>query len=190
MRNALIDSVRSLTENWAHHRPIFIVIDGPAGVGKTTLANEIRNCLGLGEIIHCDDLYNGWDDALSPTLERHFNQWIVDPLRQGLMPRYLKYDWSSGAYGEEVQVPESSLVILEGVGAAVKNVAEIADISIWMELPESLGPTFGLTRVLERDGMQIEKEMRRWITEQQDFFEKHHNRDNCSVHLPYGAPSE
>lgn len=189
MRNALIDSIRGLLK-LERHRAALVVIDGPAGAGKTTLAEEIRKSVGEGEVIHCDDLYNGWDDALTPTLERHLLEWIVGPLSQGQLPIYQKYDWSTGRYGKQIHVPHTRLVILEGVGAALKCVTDIADISIWLEIPQSLGPAFGLTRVLERDGAQIETEMLRWIEQQKEFFKEHHNRDNCSIHLPYGAPAE
>ena len=48
-------------------RPI-IAIDGPAGAGKTTLAHEIflalSNSMSI-QVIHMDDLYAGWDKALT-----------------------------------------------------------------------------------------------------------------------------
>ena len=189
MHNELIDSIHPLIKTHGE-RPVFIVIDGPAGAGKTTLADELISSIGAGEVIHCDDLYNGWNDALSPTLEEHFQEWIVGPLKNGLMPKYRKFDWSTGKYGLEVQVPQTPLLILEGVGSALKTVTDMADISIWMEIPESLGATFGLERVLERHGRHLEAQMRQWIVEQQQFFQKHHNQENCSIQLPYGAPAE
>lgn len=184
MRAALIDKIKELLSQKSR-QPIFVIIDGPAGAGKTTLANEIVSQLDTGEVIHCDDLYNGWDDALTPTLERHFNEWILEPLRQGAMPRYQKYDWHANAYRERVQLPDSRLVILEGVGAALPQVTDRADLAIWIDI----SPELGLERVLHRDGNEIHQQMLRWIEEQQAFFALHHSRENCTIHLTYGAPT-
>ncbi len=44
-----------------------IAIDGPAGAGKTTLATNLALALAQDlrvQIIHMDDLYDGWDNAL------------------------------------------------------------------------------------------------------------------------------
>ncbi len=185
MRNALFDNITALLDS-ERERPIFLVIDGPAGAGKTTLARQIVTSMGQGEVIHCDDLYNGWHDALTPTLERHFREWIIEPVSKSRMPRYQKYNWISGNYESEIEVPATGLLILEGVGAGLKSMTNIADLSIWMEIP----PSLGLARVLERDGSNIEEEMVAWIARQTEFFAEHHNRENCSIHLPYGAPAE
>ncbi|MEY2798834.1 MAG: hypothetical protein RIS22_1100 [Actinomycetota bacterium] len=185
MRSALLDKIVALLDS-KRERPVFLVIDGPAGAGKTTLARQILTSMGQGEVIHCDDLYNGWHDGLTPTLEHHLREWILEPLSESKMPRYRKYNWNSGNYENEIEVPVTGLLILEGVGAALKSMTDFADLSIWMEIP----PTLGLERVLERDGTSIEEEMVMWIAKQGEFFAEHHNRENCSIHLPYGAPAE
>jgi len=64
-------------------------------------------------------------------------------------------------------------------------VSQLADLSMWIDIPFDLG----LERVLARDGMEIHQEMLRWITQQAEFFALHRNRENCSLHLPYGAPA-
>jgi uridine kinase len=51
-------------------RPV-IAIDGPAGAGKTTLAQEIFRAFSTKssvQVIHMDDLYDGWGNALSSDL--------------------------------------------------------------------------------------------------------------------------
>lgn len=184
MRSALLDKVQALLQQ-QRTNPLFVVIDGPAGAGKTTLAREILSHVGMGEIIHGDDLYNGWADALTPTLEQTITRSVLEPLRAGAMPRYLRYDWESGKYRNEVAVPETPLIIFEGVGVALPSVTSFADLSIWIDID----PDFGLERVVARDGDAIAAQMRQWLPVQAAFFALHHNRENCSLHLPYGAPA-
>jgi uridine kinase len=185
MRAALLDNIKELLQQQRAH-PILVVIDGPAGAGKTTLAREIISHVGVGEVIHGDDLYNGWGDALTPTLERTLQQWVLQPLRVGAAPRYQRYDWALGKYRSEVIVPKTPMIILEGVGVALPSVTTLADLSIWIDID----PELGLERVIARDGGAITAEMRRWLVAQDKFFALHHNQENCSLHLPYGAPAQ
>ena len=186
MQHDLLNSLTALLHNRsASAPPALIIIDGPAGAGKTTLAQEIVTTFGYGEIIHCDDLYNGWEDALTPTLERTIIEGIINPIQSSEPVQYMKYDWIAGRYSERITVPATPLIILEGVGCALPSVASAAQLSIWMDIPVELG----LERVLKRDGTHIQKEMLTWIARQQEFFSQNQNRANCTLHLPYGAPA-
>lgn len=185
MHAALLDKLKEPSQQW-RARPIVVVIDGPAGAGKTTLARKIISRYGVGEVIHGDDLYNGWADALTPTLEQTITRSVLEPLRNGAMPRYRRYDWALGEYGSEVVVPETPLIILEGVGLALPSVTSFANLSIWIDID----PELGLERVIARDGDAIAEQMRQWLPVQAAFFALHNNRENCSLHLPYGAPAQ
>ena len=51
-----------------------IAIDGPAGAGKTTLAAKFFAEFSVDKsvlVIHLDDLYDGWDNALSSAMLSH-----------------------------------------------------------------------------------------------------------------------
>ncbi len=48
-----------------------IAVDGPAGAGKTTLATNLALALSQDlkvQVIHMDDLYDGWQNALGAQL--------------------------------------------------------------------------------------------------------------------------
>ena len=93
-----------------------ISIDGPAGSGKTTLAAELSVALfstfGDVPIIHLDQLYEGWDGALDSKLFERIDSWILTPIRNGLPPKYLEYDWHLGAYSKWIELALIPILII------------------------------------------------------------------------------
>jgi len=160
-------------------RPILIAIDGPAGSGKTSLANQLANNLKSATTIHMDDLYNGWEDALTATLTRHLEEWVLDPLTQHQSVKYQKFDWINSEYGPTVEVSDVELLILEGVGAAQAKIRQQADLTIWIEV----GAQIGLARVLNRDGAQILPYMLKWQERESAHFIKDQTKENCQIFI-------
>ena len=160
-------------------RPILIAIDGPAGSGKTSLANQLASNLKSATTIHMDDLYNGWEDALTATLTRHLEEWVLDPLTQHQSVKYQKFDWINSEYGPTVEVSDVELLILEGVGAAQARIRQQADLTIWIEV----GAQVGLARVLNRDGAQILPYMLKWQERESAHFIKDQTKENCQIFI-------
>lgn len=160
-------------------RPILIAIDGPAGSGKTSLANQLASNLKSATTIHMDDLYNGWEDALTSTLTRHLEEWVLDPLTQHQSVKYQKFDWINSEYGPSVEVSDVELLILEGVGAAQARIRQQADLTIWIEV----GAQIGLARVLNRDGAQILPYMLKWQERESAHFIKDQTKENCQIFI-------
>jgi len=159
--------------------PILIAIDGPAGSGKTSLANQLASNLKSATTIHMDDLYNGWEDALTATLTRHLEEWVLDPLTLHQSVKYQKFDWNTGEYGPTVEVRDVELLILEGVGAAQSKIRQQADLTIWIEV----GAQIGLARVLNRDGAQILPYMLKWQERESAHFIKDQTKENCQIFI-------
>jgi uridine kinase len=159
--------------------PILLAIDGPAGSGKTSLANQLSNELNSATTIHMDDLYNGWEDALTATLTRHLEEWILVPLTQEASVKYQKFDWTGGEYGPPVEIRDIELLILEGVGAAQARIRNQADLTIWIEV----GAQIGLARVLDRDGTQILPYMLKWQERESAHFINDQTKENCQIFI-------
>ena len=148
-------------------RPI-IAIDGPAGAGKTTLATNIHLALFpnyTSTIIHMDDLYNGWDKALSSELTEVLTH-IAMAHRQGHPISLSKYDWANAVFSPAELIDDAQVIILEGVGSGQSAVREFLSALIWIDIEESKG----LSRVLERDGEGIKVEMQKWLMTQEQHF--------------------
>ena len=69
--------------------PIVVAIDGPAGSGKTTLAQKLVNDLSDAQVIHMDDLYDGWNDPLSAKLTARVISQLFQPFVMQLPVKYL-----------------------------------------------------------------------------------------------------
>lgn len=148
-----------------------VTIDGPAGSGKTTLANELSIALadssGAMSVIHLDELYEGWDGALDAKLFERISAWILTPIRNGLNPKHLKYDWHQGKYTTWTEVPLTSVVIIEGVGSGHTSMRQYVSQALWVEADEDLL----LDRVVQRDGESIRDEMLIWKVREQTYFD-------------------
>ena len=158
-----------------------ISIDGPAGSGKTTLARRISEHYEGGQVLtlHMDDLYNGWEDALTSQLTRTLVNQILTPATQGKALGFRKYDWLSKSFGDLISHPAPNLLILEGVGSGQKATRAFTDELIWIDIDSEVG----LQRVLRRDGDYLETEMRIWQIREQEHFKSENTRDCATIRV-------
>jgi len=161
-------------------RPI-IAIDGPAGAGKTTLAREVHLALSLEmsvNVIHMDDLYDGWNNALSEDLTQVL-LYLVDQHKEKKPAAIRKYNWATSAFAESEELPPADLLILEGVGSGDKALLDELAALIWIDID----PEIGVKRVLERDGSQVADEMKKWVGAQEEYFSQHSTREKADFIL-------
>jgi uridine kinase len=128
-----------------------VVVDGPAGSGKTTYATALSAALGAAPVVHMDDLFGGWAGALVPDVWQRLETQVLAPLREGRAARYRMYDWDADEFGGWVDVPRHAVLVLEGVGAAARAVDPWAVLRVWVEVPAELR----LARGLDRDGIAM-----------------------------------
>ena len=156
-------------------------IDGPAGAGKTTFAAKLEAELsekGTVRVIHMDDLYNGWDNALSNPLSEILDR-ISTAHIAGREFVIKIYNWHIMAFDREERIAPTDYLIIEGVGAAQQIVRESGATSYWLDIE----PEIGLQRVLNRDGAHIEVQMRQWQVDQDKHFARDETRENCEFKL-------
>lgn len=164
-----------------------VAIDGPAGSGKTTTASRIaRDAADVGasaEVVHLDDLYEGWS-GLEGSLWPRLSAQVLEPLRRGLPGRFQRYDWPSGAFADWVDVPVPDLLVLEGCGSARRAVDAFAVLRVWVEAPASLR----LERGLARDGDDAREHWLAWMDGEAAHFAREATRERADVRLDaFGA---
>ncbi len=155
-----------------------ILVDGPAGAGKSTLAADIAEYLAPRSVgvIHMDDLYDGWD-GLSGDLGDYLAEEIEPQLRAGDEIVHRSYDWHAGAFGAQVHLPATDVVILEGVGAGHPTLADVADLLVWVEAD----PQVCARRWRDRDGPAMNEYADRWREQQDAHFQRYRTRERADV---------
>lgn len=158
-----------------------IAIDGRAGAGKTTLANEL--CLALNlrrkvSVVHLDEIYAGWELALTENLTASLSQ-IIRSISVGESVTFPIYDWTSKQFDSTREISPCDVIIIEGVGSAQRVVRDMATATIWIDVDQETG----LERVLGRDGPAIVDQMNIWQEREERHFLSDATRENADFIL-------
>jgi uridine kinase len=171
----LVDKVNESSKKCGQTK--IIVIDGPAGSGKTTLAKSLSGLLENCPIIHMDEIYDGWENALSPKTSQDLVEWIINPLLESRSIEFVKYDWYLEKRIEKVVINLPKVLIIEGVGSSSFEISKHASLKLWIEVTKETG----INRVLTRDGQQIQEQMKKWQSQESKFFIENNSKENSDI---------
>lgn len=155
-----------------------IVIDGPAGSGKTTTAEQIAALLAPRSVavVHMDDLYDDWT-GLDDSLTDYLTEELEPQIRAGDEITHRRFDWHARRFGDPVTLPPTDVLIIEGVGAGQPALADVADLAVWVEAD----PDICARRWLDRDGPQMEHRLPEWVRREQEHFVRYRTRERADV---------
>jgi uridine kinase len=156
-----------------------VTIDGPAGSGKTTLAETLNQHIASSSVVPMDSLYNGWSDALAPELWDRIERMILQPLSQGSAAQYSAFNWATNAFETSVEIAPTDVIILEGVGSSHPSVKAFSSFNIWISAPKEVL----LDRVLNRDGTHLRDEMLGWQVAEHEYFTQFEVEGNADLRL-------
>lgn len=140
-----------------------VCVDGPAGSGKTTLAGAISALVPDCQVVHCDELLQGWRGlpGLAATVEA-----MLRPLAAGGSGEWRRWDWAADAWAESHVVRPGGLLVLEGVGCWSPDVADLVGLLVWVEAESQAR----LARGMARDGEQMRAAWVQWRLDEDDLF--------------------
>lgn len=148
-------------------RAFVVAIDGPSGAGKSTLAAAVALRTG-GSVLDGDDFYNPVLPGLGPAARavasdaeaaglvidwRRLRREALQPLRQGRAAIYRPYDWHAddGRLSEPKTVAAGELVVVEGVYSARPELADLVDVTVYVEIAPDLRAARLAERAEDRD---------------------------------------
>lgn len=162
-----------------------VCVDGPAGSGKTTLADRLAGAVRDGlavSVVHLDDLYEGWS-GLGGVWDRVEAQ-VLGPLGRDEAGRWQRYDWLEGRFAEWHDLPVPDVLVLEGCGSAPRAVDGRAVLRLFVEAP----PRMRLRRGLDRDGEAMRPQWVRWQVLEAAQFATEQTRERADVVVDGTAP--
>jgi len=151
-----------------------VCVDGPAGSGKTTLAEALAGVVAGAHVVHCDELLEGWAGlpGLPVTVEA-----LLRPLAAGRTGRWRRWDWHAYAWAEEHVVEPGGLLVLEGVGSWSPAVADLVGLLVWVEAASDVR----LARGIARDGESMRRQWEQWRLDEQVLHDRLETRSHADV---------
>jgi uridine kinase len=180
---ALTALARARRANEPAGSTFLVVVDGPAGSGKTTLAAQLAPRLGDGsggnaQIVHMDDLYEGWEAGPDGGAAR-LDEWVLRPLAGHRAGRYRRFDWAAGTYAEWHQVPPAAFVVVEGCGSGARTIQEHPHLLLWVEADDEVR----LRRGLARDGEAQRDHWVAWMAQEASHYAREGTRERADVRI-------
>jgi uridine kinase len=129
--------------------PLVVLVDGPSGAGKTTLADALIAHWPGGvppTLVRMDDLYPGWH-GLAAAAEQVTTR-LLQPLRSGRAGRWQRYDWEDDRPPDWYEVQPGAPLVVEGCGTLRAANVPLADVRVWLDADDVLRKE----RALARDG--------------------------------------
>lgn len=160
-----------------------ILIDGRAGSGKSTFAQQLRDGLFRQEdaapvIVSMDELYPGWHGLKEGSLYLERN--ILFPLSQAKKAHWQTWNWETEQRGNPKEpgngwreFAAGNVLIVEGCGSLSKQSAEIATIRIWVEAEASIRRE----RFHDRDSGLFDEFWGVWAAQEEEFYAAERSRE-------------
>ena len=137
-----VQSLRELPH--AAEQPQLVAVDGRSASGKTTLAETLHRVVPGSAVVHTDDV--AWHHSFFDWTELLLGE-VLEPARRGQAVKYRPSAWVERGRTGAVEVPsDCSLLILEGVGAARKELMHLVDVVVWVQADFGRAETRGVAR--------------------------------------------
>ncbi len=148
-------------------RPPILAVDGRGSSGKSTFADRLSAIWPGSTVLHTDDI--AWRQAVLDWTAL-LTEAVLAPVRAGRSVSYRPPQWEAGGRAGAIEVAaDSTLVIIEGVGAGRRELAPVLDAVVWVESPQSDVDRRNAERVAA--GETTPADFAAWMAEERPFVE-------------------
>ena len=157
-----------------------IAVDGRSAAGKSTFAARMARVVAHVAVVHTDDIawhhsFFGWADLM-----RHG---VLEPVRRSEEVAYRPPAWVQRERPGAVEVRAGcSAVVVEGVGAGRRDLADLVDALVWVQSDAEEARTRGIAR----DGGDVAF-WDEWDAEELPFIAEHRPWERADVIIA-GSP--
>ncbi len=162
-----------------------VAIDGRCGGGKTTLAKKLAEATGAF-VIHMDDFFLQPQQRSAQRLSEpgenvdheRFLCEVLKPVSEGAKAKYRPFLCSSMDFGDEIEVDNPKLVIVEGSYSCHEKLWNYYDLHVFV----SVDPKVQAERIEKRNGKDaLEVFLNKWIPMEEQYFAKFNIEQNCEI---------
>lgn len=156
-----------------------VLIDGPSGVGKTTVADALVSAwpeTGL-QRVNMDDLYPGWEGlgAASRAVVEH----LLRPIRDRRTGWWRRWDWSEATAAEWHRASPLRPLLVEGCGSLSRESSDLADVRVWIDGERDVRRR----RALSRDRGAFDPYWELWEGQTREFIARERPAELADLHL-------
>src|SRR5918992_4027518 len=155
-------------------RPRMIAIDGRSASGKSTLAGLLQREVPASAVVHTDDVawhhsFFDWADLLAGE--------VLEPLRHGRPVHFRPPGWEARGRPGAIDLPAKlGMVLVEGVGAGRRELADLLDAVVWVQSDfveaERRGVARDIAQSVNGDAEQSATFWAEWMAEELAFIER------------------
>ncbi len=179
-----IQSFASLAERIRARVPaeghLVVAVDGRGASGKTTFSTRLAASLNA-PLVHTDDVawHHSFFDWWPLLTER-----VLEPFRAGHAINWTPEAWTSRGRTGRIVVPAAPVLVVEGVSASRRELMNLIDVAIWMDVDPNLAEQRGL----ERDGPENRAFWFEWQAEEVPFLNQDQPWERANL-IVDGAPT-
>ncbi len=164
---------------------LILAIDGGAASGKTTLAESLAEQFE-GAVIHMDDFFLRPEQRTEArfsepggNLDRErFSEEVIPYLHSENGFSYRRFDCSKMALGEDISIPQTKLLIIEGSYSHHPAFGNAYDLKLFLDIDEETRKA----RILKRNGKEkYDIFINRWIPFENRYFEAFSIREKADI---------